>query len=62
MKPAVNHKKTMIPVVIWSTSPVSKAVMADTQGAPHFLQKPSCYKDLVAELRAILLRNGLALQ
>jgi DNA-binding NtrC family response regulator len=49
-----------IPVVMWSTSSVSKAVMAETQGAPHFFQKPSCYKDLVAELKTILQQNSIA--
>jgi DNA-binding NtrC family response regulator len=44
-----------IPVVIWSTSSLSKDVVAAyKEGAQAFVQKPCCYTDLVAELRGIL--------
>jgi DNA-binding NtrC family response regulator len=44
-----------IPVVIWSTSSLSKDVVAAyKEGAQAFVQKPFSYTDLVAELNGIL--------
>jgi DNA-binding NtrC family response regulator len=49
-----------IPVIIWSTSSVTRnAIGADAQELPLFFQKPSCYKELIKELRTILLQNGI---
>ncbi len=63
VKQIKNHSEFKdIPVVMWSTSSVSKNVMAKTQGVQHFFQKPCCYKELVAELKAILLQNGIKFQ
>ncbi len=49
-----------IPVVMWSTSSMTRMVLeTDAQELPLFFQKPSCYKELIKEVRKILLQNGI---
>jgi CheY-like chemotaxis protein len=43
-----------IPVVMWSTSAISKNLIENIKGIQHFFQKPANFKELVAELRNIL--------
>ena len=52
-----------IPVVMWSTSSMNKDVVAaQREGAQSYVQKPTYYKELVNEVKAILMQNGIVLQ
>jgi PleD family two-component response regulator len=43
-----------IPIVMWSTSAISKNLIESIKGIQHFFQKPANFKELVAELRNVL--------
>jgi response regulator RpfG family c-di-GMP phosphodiesterase len=48
-----------IPVVMWSTTPMqSKEMKASIERVHHFFEKPCSKKDLIEEIRAILLQHG----
>jgi len=49
-----------IPVIMWSTSLVFNHVIeAYKEGAKAFIQKPYCYKELVSEIKGVLLLNKI---
>lgn len=49
-----------IPVLMWSTSLMPNNVIAAyREGAQAFIQKPSCFKQLVQELRVVLKQQNI---